>query len=114
MADFAEVLFIFQLGIGATGVTANFAAWEDTISGTGTGGQALTGKSITGMTTGDNDEQALVHVRASDLSQGYRYLYGRMHLSGAGADAAVVAIGGRPRFHPASDYDLASVGEIVD
>lgn len=114
MQDFEEALFAFLLGTGATGVTATMALYEDTTAGTGTGAQALTGKGATGLTTGDNDKQALVHVRAEDLSEGYRYVRARVLFSGAGADGAVVAIAGRPRFHPASDYDLASVDEIVD
>jgi hypothetical protein len=114
MADFNEVIFIVQLGIGVTTGSFNFRVTEDTIAGTGTGAQNITGKAITALTTGDNDNQAIVHVRADDLSQGYRYVMGRLQLVTAGADAAVVAVAGAPRFHPASDYDLASVDEIVD
>ena len=113
MQDFEEAMFIFLLGTGVTTGTYTMALYEDTTAGTGTGAQAITGKGATALTTGDNDEQSIVHVRAEDLSEGYRYVRARLFLSTAGADSAVVAIAGRPRYHPASDYDLASVGEIV-
>ncbi len=114
MSKFNEALFALLYGTGVTTGTATLALYEDTTAGTGTGAQALSGKAATALTTGNNDNQALVHVRANDLSQGYRYVRGRLFLSTAGADAAVVAFAGAPRFHPASDYDLASVAQIVD
>lgn len=114
MQDFDEALFALLLGTGVTTGTYTLALYEDTTAGTGTGAQAISGKGAAGLTTGSNDKQSLIHLRATDLSQGYRYARGRLLLSGAGADAAVVAFGGRPRYHPASDYDLASVSEIVD
>lgn len=114
MADFNEVMIIFLLGIGVTTGTHVLSAVEEAASGTGSGAQALSGKAAAALTTGSNDSQAIVHVRASDLSQGFRYVYGQLVQTTAGADSAVIAIAGAPRFHPASDYDLASVAEIVD
>ena len=114
MADFNEVMFVLLLGTAVTTGVATLDVVEGTVAGTGTGMQALTGKAAAGRTSGDNDTQAIVHVRADDLSQGYRYVRGRLDLDAAGADSAVIAIAGSPRVHPASDYDLASVGEIVD
>ena len=114
MADFNEVMLLFLLGISVTAGSHVLSATEEAASGTGTGSVAITGKAAGALTTGSNDSQAIVHVRASDLQQGFRYVYGRLVQTTAGADSAVVAIGGAPRFHPATDYDLASVVEIVD
>ncbi len=114
MSAFGEAIFVAMLGTGVTSGTLNLKLQEDKSAGTGTGAQDLTGKAITGLTTGSNDKQAVIHVRANDLSQGYTHVRGQLLASGAGADAAVLAIGGTPRFHPATDYDLASVAEIVD
>ena len=114
MADFNEVLLIFLLGISVTAGSHVLSATEEAASGTGTGSVAISGKAATAKTTGNNDTQSIVHVRASDLQQGFRYVYGRLVQTSAGADSAVVAIAGAPRFHPATDYDLASVSQIVD
>jgi hypothetical protein len=115
MADFAEALFIGMLGTGVTTGSFVFDLVEDTIDGTGTGAQTLTpARAAAALTTGDNDSQVVIQVRAEDLSEGYQYVRGRLVMTTAGADAGMLAIAGRPRFHPASDYDLASVAEIVD
>ena len=114
MADFNEVMFILQLGIAVTTSTATLLLTEEAASGTGTGSQAITGKAAAALTSGSNDSQAIIHVRASDLSQGFRYVYGQLLVGVATQDSAVIAVAGAPRFHPASDYDLASVAEIVD
>ena len=113
MADFNEVMLIFLLGIGVTTGSHVLSATEEAASGTGTGSVAISGKAAGALTTGNNDGQAIVNVSASELQQGFRYVYGRLVQTTAGADSAVVAIGGEPRFHPASDFDLASVAEIV-
>ncbi|RMG90728.1 MAG: hypothetical protein D6706_18990, partial [Chloroflexi bacterium] len=81
----------------------------------GTGEQLLTGKSITQLTQAgtDSNKQVLVEVRADELSAGYTHLRGRLIIGTAASDAAVIALGGDARYGPASDYDLASVDEIV-
>ena len=114
MADFNEVMLIFLLGTSVTAGTHVLSANEEAVSGTGSGSQALSGKAAAAITTGSNDSQVVVHVRASDLTQGFRFVYGVLVQTTAGADSAVLAIAGAPRFHPATDYDLASVAEIVD
>ncbi len=114
MADFNEVMIIFLLGTSVTAGSHVLSATEEVVSGTGSGAQALSGKAAAALTTGSNDTQAIVHVRASDLTQGFRFVYGVLVQTTAGADSSVIAIAGAPRFHPATDYDLASVVEIVD
>jgi hypothetical protein len=114
MALFDEVMIIGLLGISVTTGSHVFSAIEGTAAGTGSGYQLLSGRAATALTSGDNDNQVVINVRASELSSGYRYVRGRLVATTAGADAAVVAIAGRPRFHPASNNDLASVAEILD
>ena len=113
MDDFYEVMFIAMLGTIVTTASLDLTIQEARTSG-GSGAQNLSGKTLTALTSGSNDSQALINVQASDLAQGYSFVRGQMLLSVAGGDAAVVAVGSRPRHHPASDYDLASVAEIVD
>lgn len=114
MTIFQEVLFIVMAGEIAASGTIDFKVQEAT-SATGAGAQDLaTGTlSITQLTTGDNDEQTLVDVEAEDLSTGFTHVKGVMTVTTAAADSAVVALGSRARFNPASDNDLASVGEIL-
>lgn len=114
MTIFQEVLFIVMAGVIAASGTIDFKVQEAT-SATGAGAQDLaTGTlSITQLTTGDNDEQTLVDVEAEDLSTGFTHVKGVMTVTTAAADSAVVALGSRARFNPASDNDLASVGEIL-
>jgi hypothetical protein len=114
MSLFDEVMIIGLLGTSVTTGSHVFSAIEGTATGTGSGYQLLSGRAATALTSGDNDNQVVINVRASELSTGYRYVRGRLVATTAGADAAIVTIAGRPRFHPASNNDLASVAEILD
>lgn len=114
MSLFDEVFLVGLLGTSVTTGSHVFSAVEGTAAGTGSGFQALSGRSATALTSGDNDNQVVINVRASELSAGYRYVRGKLVQTTAGADSAMVAIAGRPRFHPASNNDLASVAEIKD
>jgi hypothetical protein len=111
--DFRQIMFIIMAGILTTTGTIDFNV-EEAKSSTGESSQDLdTGNlNITQLTTGDNDEQSIVNVEAEDLSQGYDYVRGVMTITTAAADSAVLALGLHPMFAPASDVDLASVGEI--
>jgi hypothetical protein len=113
MSDFQELLFVVMAGVIATSGTLNFKVQEAKTSTGGSAQDLSTGVlPITQLTTGDNDKQVLVDVEAENLSEGYRYVRGVMTLATAGGDVAVLALGGRARYNPASDYDLASVDEI--
>jgi hypothetical protein len=69
------------------------------------------------MTTGDNDEQAVINLQAEELGTGKRYVKGVLTLTTAGGDAGAIALASQGRFTDAvvttSYGDLASVGEIV-
>ncbi|MCK5564543.1 MAG: hypothetical protein KAJ07_04800 [Planctomycetes bacterium] len=109
-----EVLFVVQVGIITASGTVDFKIEQAKTSTGGTTINLATGTlSITQLDTGDNDSQVLVDVEAEDLTQLYRYVRGSLTILVAGADAAVLAIGGLARFNPASDNDLASVAEIT-
>ncbi len=114
MENFRRVLFIVQAGTLGTSGTLDFEVHEAKDS-SGTDEQLLTGKSITQLTQAgtDSDKQVLVEVRADELSKGYTHLRGRLIIGTAGSDAAVLALGANARYGPASDFDLASVDEIV-
>jgi hypothetical protein len=114
MSKFQQVMFVVMAGIIATGGTLDFKVQEAKTNTGGSAADLATGTlSITQMTTGDNDEQAVVNVEAEDLSDQFDFVRGVMTLTTAAADSAVLALGLLPRYGPASANDLASVGEIT-
>ena len=116
MMKFRKTMWILAAGVIASSGTLDFKLQEAT-SATGAGATDITGKSITQMTTGDNDEQAIINLSSAELSAGYRYVKGVMTFTTAGGDAGMVAIADHGRFTDAATStsygDLSSVGEIV-
>lgn len=112
-----RVMFIVQAGTLGSSATLDFAVYGDSASNMGTQ-VALTGKSITQLTEAgtDSDKQAIVEVTAEEVASqivGGRYIRGTMTVGTATSDCGVITIADRSRYAPASDYDLASVDEIV-
>ena len=112
LAKFHEVMFVLLLG--ASDITVDFSVRESRDTG-GTGEQAL--KSATQLTSNDDNKQVVISVKSEELTQtsAYRYVRPRVVIGdgATGAYVAVVALGMRPRFGPASDDDLADVAQIV-
>lgn len=118
MAYIPRVLIVTCVGAITSGGSLDVTAYANTANST-SGGTAITGKTLAAGThsdTGDNNTQSLIEVTAEDVRDavsGGRYLY----VAGVTADAAVIygvtILGEVTRFRPASDYDLASVAEIV-
>jgi hypothetical protein len=75
----------------------------------------ISGAAITQLTDAgtDSDKQAVVVVKQPDLTVGYRYIRATMTVGTATSDSGALGLGMYPTFGPASDYDLASVDEIV-
>ena len=114
MESFASVMFVVMVGTLGSSGTVDFKVQEAT-DGSGTSNTDLSSKSITQLTDAgtDDDKQAVVHVRAEELSSGYTHVAGVMTVGTAASDAAMVAIAGDPRYLAASNFDLSSVDEIV-
>jgi len=112
MSKWEEVAFIVMLGVINASATFDFLVEESTTSGGSY--TTISGKSITQLTGAGSDgaKQAIVVVKAEELSAGYRYIRGTMANSANSQLAAVLALG-RARYQPASDDDLSSVDEIV-
>ena len=113
MDVFPQVQFIVMVGEMQTGSTVDFAIWRSTDNSTFVVMSPT--KGITQLTQAgtDADKQVVVHVDAAELGDGYRYCRGLLTIGTAASDAAVVAIADHSRYKPATDYDLASVDEIV-
>lgn len=113
-----QVMFIVMTGnLGASG-TVDFDVRQATTSG-GTY-TLISGKEITQMTEATStryDSQAIVNVKASELSAGYRYIKGHLIIGTATSDVGMIALADNTRYSDAvattSYGDLASVVEIV-
>lgn len=113
MSRMHQVAFVLLLGaIGATD-TLDLKVTECATSG-GTYTD-IAGKAITQLSAADDNKQAVINVRGSELTPGHRYLKAKLTHGGTFASClvSVVALADSARFKPASDYDLASVDEIV-
>jgi putative protein kinase ArgK-like GTPase of G3E family len=116
-----EVMFIVMVGNIIKGDTIDFKVCECATSG-GTY-TPITGKAITQLTQAgtDHNKQAIINVRASDLTAGYRYLKGRLYVAGVTGTGnngqSVLTLAFKSRFSAATTTttfgDLASVDEIV-
>lgn len=114
IAKFQQVMFVVMTGILVTTTTVDFKVQEAKTATGGSGQDLATGTlSITQLDTDSNDSQVVVNVEAQDLSQNFDFVRGVMTLTLDAGDTAVLALGLLPRFAPASDNDLASVGEIT-
>jgi len=111
MSKWGRVAFVVIAGDVEDTGTVDFKVTECATSG-GTYTD-ISGKSITQLTTDDDDKQAIVEVAVDELGSGKRYLKGALQTATAGSDAAVIALGLDARLEPASGNDLASVDEIV-
>lgn len=112
-----RVIFIVQAGTLGSSATVDFVVFADSAAAMGTE-SAMTGKVITQLTEAgtDSDKQAIVEVTAEEVAAhvaGGRYVRGKLVVLVATSDAGMIALADRSRYAPASDFDLASVDEIV-
>lgn len=110
-----RVLFIIMAGDLGTNATLDWVLKGDTASG-GSFATTITGKSITQLTQAgaDDNKQVVVEVTAEEVAaQGLRYVRETLTTGIATSDSGTVALAGFGRYSPASEFDLASVDEIV-
>lgn len=72
-------------------------------------------KAVTQLTAAgtDSNKQVLINLRGDEITPGYRYVALSITTATAATIAAAALLGFNPDYGPASDYDLASVDEIV-
>jgi len=84
----------------------------------GTGNADVSGLAITQLTAAgtDDDKQAVINFDVSDIPTSAAYTHAALVITVATAasDTAGHVLGINPKYHPASDSDLASVDEIVN
>ena len=110
---FMAIVFAGTLGSSAT----LDAKIEQASDASGTGAKDVTGKAIAQLTQAgtDSDKQAIINVKQEDLdaANGFTHLRLTVTVGTASSDAGGVLLGFDPAYGPASDYDAATVGEIV-
>jgi Cys-tRNA synthase (O-phospho-L-seryl-tRNA:Cys-tRNA synthase) len=117
MQDWERIVVIVQGGTLGSSATLDAAVHYDTASN-GSFTNKVTGKEITQMTEAgtDSDKQAIIEVTASEvaaMAAGARYARVAMTVGAATSDAGLLVLGRSAHYNPATDYDLASVDEIV-
>jgi len=113
MENLGQVLAV--LNVGATDITLD-AKLQEATSAAGAGAADLTGKAITQFAATDDNKQALIGVRADEISSGFTHVALVVTVGDgvAGAYVSAVLLGGDARYRPADDLDVASVDEIVN
>jgi len=118
MLYFERVIFIVQVGTLVATATINFQVYES-IAGVVAPNSFVAMNPVKVITqldqagVNDSNTQAVLEVKADELTPGYRYLQARLQVGVAGADAGLLGLGDTARWKPANVYDLASVREIV-
>ena len=109
-----SIVFIVQTGtVSSSTGKVSLVVYDGTA--TGTVSSTVGSMAKTQSSTGDEDYQLIFDLDCADLtSVNHRYVKGILTVSGStGTYFSLVALGFKPRFHPASDGDLASVKSIV-
>lgn len=117
LTKFEQILAVVMAGTLGSSATVDAKLVQAT-DASGTGVKDITGKAITQMTqagTDQSDTQAVLNCRAEELDtdNGFTHAALIVTVGTATSDAGALIIGLNPRHAPASDNDLASVGEIV-
>lgn len=117
LADFHTAMAIIAVGEMASSSTVD-AKLEQASDSSGTGAKDITGKAITQITqagTDQSDTQAIIEVDGDDLDVDNDFTHVRLSITVAAAASDIfgILLGLDPRYGPASDSDLASVGEII-
>lgn len=113
LKNFRRAMFVLLAGNLVSGGVIDFKLQSSDASG---GSYSdLSGYSITSMNNASGtNSQAIVEISADQLPDGHRYVRGRMTVSTASSAAAVLVLGGDPRYEPIGSFDLASVIRLVD
>lgn len=112
MSKARELLFVVQAGATDTTINAKLQAATDS---SGTSAADITGKAITQLTATDDNDQALIHIRADEVPAGKSHVALVVTVGDGTTGGYVSAIGlaSRLRYSDPGN-DLASVVEIVD
>jgi len=79
------------------------------------GAADVSGAAITQLTQAgtDSDKQAIINLNVDNLPEGAKFVKLIVTIGTAASDMGAVVLGFDPRYSPASNYDAATVDEIV-
>lgn len=115
MAQFQKVMALIQAGTFGASATVD-AKLQQAQDATGTGAKDVAGKAIVQMlAAGGNNVQAEINLDAAelDVNNGFAFVQLSITVGTAATGTAGVVVGIAPRFLPASDFNNASVAQIV-
>ena len=116
MDVFEKAIFIVQTNTVAANTTLTLTVYADAASATG--GMTVAVATSTALTNANDDSQIWVEVDTEDFDVDGRdrYCRGALVIAGTGGTATFsgVVLGANTRYHPASDYDLATVAQITN
>ena len=117
MSDFHTILAVVLAGTLGTNATVD-AKLEQATSAAGAGAKDISGTDITQLTqagTDQSDTQAVISLQsdALDVDNGFQFVRLSITVGTATSDAGGIILGVAPRVGPATDNDLASVGEVL-
>lgn len=115
--NFDQFMAIVQAGDLGSSATLD-AKIEQALDSGGTSPKDVSGAAITQLTQAgtDSNKQSVINVKSAalDKANGYDYLRLTVTVAVATSDVGAVLLGFGPRFGPASDFDAATVDEIVN
>jgi hypothetical protein len=115
MAQFQKLVALVQVGTFGASATVDAKIQQATDS-SGTGAKDVTGKAIVQMlAAGGNNVQAEINLDAAelDVNNGFSYVQLSVTVGTAATGTAALVLGIAPRFLPGSDFNNASVAQIV-
>ena len=112
--SFGRVMAIISVGTLGSSATVDAKLQSAETSG-GSGSSDVTGAAITQLTQGgtDSDKQAIINLNVDNLPEGDKFVKLIVTIGTAACDMGALLLGFDPRYAPASDYDAATVDEIV-
>lgn len=113
--NFHKFLAVIDTGVLGASATVD-AKLQQASDSSGTGAKDISGKAITQLVKASNDNnQALINLDASDLDNANSFTYFRLSVTVGTATSVVggAVYGVNSRFEPASDFNNASVVQVV-
>lgn len=112
LKDFAQVMFIVNLG--ATDITTDVKV-QSADDGSGTNNTDVSGLAVTQLTDTDDNKQVILSIDQSEVNAGDTHVAVVVTAGDGtlGSNVSAVCLGFNSEYLPASDYDVASVAEIV-
>lgn len=114
-ANFNKFLALIQTGTLGASATVD-AKVQQATDASGTGAKDVTGKAITELVaaTGNNVEVEInLDAQDLDVTNGFDYVQLSVTVGTAASETSAAFLGFNPRFAPASDFNAASVKQIV-